>query len=262
MLCPKCQKENIEGSKICAFCAQPFANSNFQSQSSKEAEASMSPMNKTNARGTKNAVLMRMARESLKGKWGLAIVGGIVFGIFEVILNFIPYIGPIANLIIAGPLILGYIIFNLSLSRNQNAKIEQIFQGFNRFKIALEAFLTIVIFTFLWTLLFIVPGIIAGLSYRMTFYIIADDNSISASEAIEKSKKMMMGYKGKLFLMFLTFAGLGLLCLLTLGIGFIWLFPYASISVAKFYDDIKGNQLVTQKPSVENELKAIMNLKN
>jgi uncharacterized membrane protein len=83
-----------------------------------------------------------------------------------------------------------------------------------------------------------VPGIIAAISYSMTFYIMSEDNSISGTAAIDKSKKMMDGYKMKYFYLCLRFLGLALLCILTLGIGFLWLMPYIYVTCAKFYDDI------------------------
>jgi uncharacterized membrane protein len=93
-------------------------------------------------------------------------------------------------------------------------------------------------------LLLIIPGIIAALSYSMTFFIIADDESIEPMEALKKSKKMMEGYKLKLFYLSIRFFGLALLCILTLGIGFLWLIPYTYVTMAKFYDDIKDNPAV------------------
>jgi uncharacterized membrane protein len=75
----------------------------------------------------------------------------------------------------------------------------------------------------------------------MTYYIIAEDNSVGAMEAIDRSKKMMDGYKWKYFRLLLRFFGLSLLCILTLGIGFLWLIPYFHVTNAKFYDDIKSN---------------------
>ena len=80
----------------------------------------------------------------------------------------------------------------------------------------------------------------------MTFYILADDNTIGAMEAINLSKKMMYGYKWKFFGLILRFFGLALLCILTLGIGFLWLIPYINITIAKFYDDIKANSMNNQ----------------
>jgi len=192
---------------------------------------------------TENVVLMQMARESLKGKWGLAIGTFVVYLLITVTLQVIPVAGPIVSLIISGPFSLGLAIFSLAISRNQEARLEQIFQGFNNFGTALGTYLLMVLFILLWMLLLIIPGIIAALSYSMTFYILADDKSIGAMEAIDKSKQMMYGYKWKLFCLGLRFIGWALLCILTLGIGFLWLFPYIQVSVAKFYDDVKANPI-------------------
>ena len=63
---------------------------------------------------------------------------------------------------------------------------------------------------------------------------------LSPSEALRKSKEMMDGYKMKYFTLSLRFFGLALLCVLTLGIGFLWLAPYMQVTVAKFYDDLRG----------------------
>ena len=76
----------------------------------------------------------------------------------------------------------------------------------------------------------------------MAFFILHDNPDIGASEAIDRSKKMMNGYKGKLFGLCLSFLGWGILCCFTLGIGFLWLFPYMSLSVTNFYEDLKKNQ--------------------
>jgi uncharacterized membrane protein len=189
---------------------------------------------------TENDLLMRMARESLTGKWGLAVGTFLLYIIIVSVLQVIPFLGWIGSLIISGPMALGITIFSLSISRNQEARLEQIFQGFNNFGTALSAYLLMALFTILWMLLLIIPGIIAALSYSMTFYIIADDSNIRAMDAIDKSKRMMDGYKWKLFCLGLRFIGWGLLCILTLGIGLLWLIPYMSISVSKFYDDLKA----------------------
>lgn len=188
---------------------------------------------------TENAVLMRMARESLSGKWGLAIITFVVYFIISGMTQVVPLVGPMGSLILGGPFALGLAQFSLSISRNENAELEQIFKGFNHFATALAAYLLQLLFIFLWLLLLIVPGIIAAISYAMTFYIIADDSSIGAIEAIDKSKKMMDGYKMKYFTLCLRFLGWALLCILTLGIGFLWLIPYMQVTTAKFYDDIR-----------------------
>lgn len=196
---------------------------------------------------TTNLVLMKMARESLKDKWGIAIatflIYALIIGIVELSSETYPFVDLIL-LLISGPLSLGVSKFTINISRNQEARIEQLFDGFTNFKTSLGAYLLTVLFTLLWTLLLIIPGIIAALSYSMTFYIIADDDSIGAMDAIDKSKKMMYGHKWKYFRLLLRIFGLALLCILTLGIGYLWLFPYAQVCTAKFYEDIKEPQVV------------------
>jgi uncharacterized membrane protein len=190
---------------------------------------------------TNNITLMRAARESLRGKWGLAILTFFIFSLLTAAPGSVEYRGSVLTLIIGGPLTLGAAIFSLAVSRGQEARLEQLFDGFNRFSTALVAYLLIIVYVLLWSLLLIIPGIIAGLGYSMTFYILADDASIKPEEALHKSKTMMDGYKMKLFELCLRFFLLALLCILTLGIGFFWFIPYVHVTMAKFYDDIKGN---------------------
>ena len=195
---------------------------------------------------TTNLVHIKIARESHKDKWGIAIatflIYALIIGIVQGSAETYPFINLIL-LLISGPLSLGITKFTINISRNQEARIEQLFEGFSNFGTSTGAYLLTVLFTLLWTLLLIIPGIIAALSYSMTFYIIADDDSIGAMDAIDKSKKMMYGHKWKYFRLLLRIVGLSLLCILTLGIGFLWLLPYAQVSTAKFYEDIKEPQI-------------------
>ena len=190
---------------------------------------------------TENITLMRASREALKDKWGLAIGTFLIYILITGLPGSVEPRATIFSLIIGGPLALGVAIFSLSISRGQDARLEQLFLGFNRFSTALGAYLLMILYVVLWTLLLVVPGIIAGLGYSMTFYILADEPSIKAEEALRKSKAMMDGYKLKLFYLGLRFFLLALLCILTLGIGFLWLIPFVNVTMAKFYDDIKGN---------------------
>jgi uncharacterized membrane protein len=194
---------------------------------------------------TDNVTLLRAARESLKGKWGLAILTFLIYTLLTAgpgsveSHGSIPRLSSILILIIAGPLALGAAIFSLSISRGKEARLEQIFQGFNNFSTAFISYLLIILYVLLWALLLIIPGIIAALGYSMTFYILADDPLIKPQDALMKSKSMMNGYKLKLFYLGLRFFLLAILCILTLGIGFLWLIPYVHVTIAKFYDDIK-----------------------
>ncbi len=201
---------------------------------------------------TNNAELMRQARESLKGKWWLAAEVTIIYIIITGVVHLIPKIGPFAGLIIGGPVVLGFMMFFLELSRNKNPKIDTIFYGFKKtfFGVSLLAYLLMVLFIFLWSLLLIVPGIIAAFSYSMTFFIISENDKMKATEAMKLSKKMMNGNKWKYFCLQLRFIGWGILSLITLGIGLIWFIPYIQTTNAKFYDDIKNNNPENKKNQI------------
>ncbi|MDO6353906.1 DUF975 family protein [Caloramator sp. CAR-1] len=186
-----------------------------------------------------NSELKAAAREQLKGNWGVAILICLISGLVGSIIGFIPYVGPLLGIIISGPLALGLAISFLKLARREPFKFENLFDGFKNFKTAFLTQLLIAIFIFLWTLLFIIPGIIAGFNYAMAFYIISDNPEIGAMEAIRKSKEMMRGFRWKLFCLNLSFIGWVLLCVLTLGIGFLWLQPYMNASFANFYQNLK-----------------------
>lgn len=190
---------------------------------------------------TENKLLMAQARESLRNKWGTAVAALFIYLVLITILAIIPILGSIATIIIDGPLILGITLFSLTISRNSEARISQIFDGFSNFGTSFAAYILTGIFTILWMLLLIVPGIIASLSYSLTFFLIADNPRIDPLEAIRLSKKMMYGYKWKLFCLYFRFFWWFLLCILTLGIGYLWLAPYWQITFGKFYEDIRLN---------------------
>lgn len=188
----------------------------------------------------KNKELMRAARESLRGKWGLAIGTFLVYMIILGVPGSIQASGTLLTLIIGGPFLVGVAIFTLTIWRRGEARLEMIFDGFRNFTTAMVAYLLMVLYIVLWTLLLIVPGIIKALSYAMTFYILADHPETKAEDALKQSQAMMDGYKMKLFNLWLRFLLLGFLCILTLGIGFLWLVPYAHVTMAGFYDDLKN----------------------
>ncbi len=186
-----------------------------------------------------NKEIVALAWKTLEGKWG-AVVGTVfIVMLISMAASMIPKAGGLISLILTGPLTLGLVGYILAVSRGQEFHTDQVFNGFNRFSDAFFAYILVTIFVLLWALLLIVPGIIASISYSMTFFILADNPNIGAREAIKRSKSMMNGYKWKYVTLNLRFLGWAILCVLTLGIGFFWLVPYIQIAIAKFYDDIK-----------------------
>ena len=83
-----------------------------------------------------------------------------------------------------------------------------------------------------------VLGMLALLSYSQTFYVLADDPAPGAMEAVRRSKRMMTHRRLKLFCLWLRYYCWSLLCMLTCGIGYLWLMPYMGVGLARFYDDL------------------------
>jgi uncharacterized membrane protein len=96
-----------------------------------------------------------------------------------------------------------------------------------------------ILFVFLWALLFYIPGIVKGIAYSLSPFILKDNPELSANEAINLSQKMMKGHKFDLFFLMLSFIGWIILGAFTLGIAYMWLVPYMSATLAAFYQDVK-----------------------
>lgn len=202
---------------------------------------------------------MSQAREALKGRWGLAIGVNVIYYVIIMAVQIIPNqidpkAGSIIGIIVGAPLIVGIAVFSLSLARKQEATILQLFDGIKKFWTCLGTYLLAAIFILLWALLLIIPGIMAAYSYAMIYFILADNDEIGPLEAITKSKEMMRGNRWKFVCLSLRFTGWGLLCLLTLGIGFLWLLPYIYVSFARFYDDIKSTTEEIDLTGTEQEI--------
>ena len=147
----------------------------------------------------------------------------------------------IAMFIVGSAMELGYNRFNLALYEDKSApKIEMLFSRFAYFGNALVLRLLMFIKILAWTLLLFVPGIIAAYRYSMAPYILAENPTLPASEAIEQSKQMMSGNKWRLFCLQFSFIGWWLLSALTGGIGTIFLVPYVNSAITAFYLDLTG----------------------
>ena len=147
----------------------------------------------------------------------------------------------IAVLIVGSAVELGYNSFNLSLYESKaEPKIETLFSRFSYFGNALLLRLLMLVKIFAWALLFVVPGIVASFRYSMAPYIMAENPDLSATEAIEQSKRMMAGNKWRLFCLEFSFIGWWLLASLTGGIGAVFLRPYTKAAITAFYLDLTG----------------------
>jgi len=188
-----------------------------------------------------NTQIMSEARASLNGKWPLAIGTFLILLLISMGAALIPLAGQIIGILIAGPLAVGGAYFALNIVRDQVAQTDDLFFSFNNnLSNSILAYLLVVAFALIGFVLLIIPGIIVALALSQTWFILAENPSMDSYDAIMGSKKMMDGYKFKLFKIQLRLLGLGLLCLLTLGIGFLWLIPYQYVVYAKFYEEVKA----------------------
>jgi len=138
---------------------------------------------------------------------------------------------------------LGYARFNLDLTGGADARLESLFDYFRWFKTAFCARFLTGLFIFLWSLLLIIPGIVASYTYAMVPYILAEDPDMTASDAIAVSKRMMEGNRWRLFCLEFSFIGWIILSAFTLGIGNLFLTPYRAAAKAAFYRDLRGQNV-------------------
>lgn len=182
-----------------------------------------------------NVALMRRAKEQLAGQWTNAVIGSLIY----LVISSAASSTGIIEMILFGPLSFGFVLFMACLIDTRNSKLELLFSGFNRFVETLIAGLLFSLITSVGFALLIVPGFIAATGLGLTFFIMADDPQISGIDALKMSWNMMDGHKMELFCLWLRFLGWALLCLLTCGIGFIWLQPYMTAATLNFYRSLR-----------------------
>ncbi len=190
-----------------------------------------------------NSEIRHEARFAMSNNWGMAIVITIIDSLISSITGIFLYGLP--AIFVALPLSLGIAMTYLNLVRNsQPLELSPIFDGFKsgRYWKGVSIYLLVGIYTFLWTLLLIVPGIIKSLSYSLAPYIAADNPELSTEESICKSMEMMEGHKMQLFLMQLGYIALVLLSGLLFFLPILWLVPFYSAVMAKFYEEVKSVQ--------------------
>ncbi|HSU79111.1 MAG TPA: DUF975 family protein [Candidatus Angelobacter sp.] len=204
--------------------------------------------------------LKDQAREALANKWGLAVLVTLIYGLF---IYMVPRViewmlsggvsGPsepamprvISNLIsfLLAPLTIGFTWYFMDMFDGESVRWTRLFEPFdisNYLRMFGTVFL-ISLYSFLWTLLLIIPGIIKGLAYSQTYFVMKDHPELSINQAITRSRELMDGYKWKYFLFCLSFIGWAILAAIPLGIGFLWFLPYYYMSSVAFYRYIVNN---------------------
>ena len=209
--------------------------------------------------------LRQIARDNLSGNWGLSVAVTFVAGLFgalvtgtgstsrinideqilhqlpEFVITLLAILGSIAGImalvsfIIGGAVQLGYATYLLKQHDRANFEFSDLFSQFHRFGQGFAQHFLRGLYIFLWSLLFIIPGIVKTYAYAMTPFIMAENPEMTANEAITASREMMDGHKLELFWLGLTFIGWAFLSVFTLGIGSLFLNPYMNAAYAAFY---------------------------
>ncbi len=178
------------------------------------------------------------AKQALKGNLGISIGVIIVVGIILAVSEYVPF----ASIILTGIFSVGLAIVMLEIVRGWQVEFGDAFKGFNNFGTNCLAGVLVTVFTALWSLLFVIPGIVKAYSYAMTFYILADHPEMKPKDAITASRIMMDGHKFDLLVLELSFFWWYLLCGITFGLACLYVVPYVSAARAKFYDTIKDEK--------------------
>ena len=210
----------------------------------------------------------RAARASLRGNWAPAVLASLALLFLAVLLSVPTELFLYANLgpalffglqagsllistFLVVPLGVGYAVACLMLYETNDDRLsENMFKtAFSRYWHKVGGMFLMSLKVWLWSLLLVIPGIIMAHAYAMTPYILEEHPEIGAWEASRVSQKMMRGHKFRLFRLYLSFIGWALLCVPTLGVGFLWLVPYMQMSQAAFYSDLKaqhGDAAITE----------------
>lgn len=213
--------------------------------------------------------LKENAKNSLKGKWGEAILVLIIFGVISMAVTGIALIGnnaalnsadsiskflenpnsfnfgipqiisSILGILVSAFLALGSVSYFLKVSRNEEVTFKELFSKTSLWLLYIGVTIMTSIFIGLWSLLLLIPGIIASYRYSMVNYIMVDNPELGVFGAIKRSKEIMVGHKMDLFILQLSFIGWLLLSMLTLGILMLYVTPYMNVTFANFYNSIK-----------------------
>lgn len=189
------------------------------------------------------------ALANLDKAWAPAAIATLIFYVVTLAITYSIEFGigseySLLATLITLPLSYGILVLFLDFARGEKIENSKLFDGYKYgFQRIFTTGLLQLIYTVLWYLLLIIPGIIKSYSYSMTYYILKDNPELKNNAAIEKSMQMMDGHKMDLFLLHLSFIGWAILCLLTMGIGFLFLIPYMYTAQAHFYEDLKKQSI-------------------
>ena len=157
-------------------------------------------------------------------------------------------VGVLVAIFITANMQFGFDVAILRFNRSREDTVNEMFRaGFKEdYGRVLGIVLLTALYTLLWSLLLIIPGIIKAYSYSMTNLIAEDNPELGPNACIERSMAMMDGHKMDLFLLDLSYIGWILLGIISCGIGMLWIAPWMQMAHVKFYEQLKAEALTTE----------------
>ncbi len=208
------------------------------------------------------AELKAAAKSQIKGKIGILFLITLIIGVLSffagLILGLIPVVGSFVSTIIVTPAFaLSIYKVYLNIAAGGTPTAGDSFEGFNDFWAAFKVTFLVGLFTFLWSLLFVIPGIVKFYAYSMSMYVLAENKGKPALECINESKKMTNGHKADLFVLDLSFIGWLLLGSITFGLAYIWVAPYIQATKANVYNSLKPVIEIPAEPVAAAEAETV-----
>ncbi|NLN80823.1 MAG: DUF975 family protein [Erysipelotrichia bacterium] len=187
----------------------------------------------------------RIADEKLTGKGNLS---ALVYLIYSLIIGALSSMAGVGLLLLGGPVHLGLANYIYDVYHGENVDVVTLFKPFNK-DILKSIILGAVsaIYIALWSLLFVIPGIIKMYSYSMIYFIQLENLDMHYEEVITKSRKIMKGNKGRLFCIHLSYIGWFILSALTFGILLFWVMPKVQMAKYELYRQISFDPLLIKE---------------
>lgn len=194
------------------------------------------------------AELKEMAKSQLKGRVWILFGCNLIVGLLSSAMGIIPFLGWIAIIFISPVLQYGLSKLYLDVTKGEEPSIDAVFQGFSNFWKVFATQFVAGLLAFLWSFLFIIPGIIKGIAYSQVNYIRAENPDMDIMEAIKESERIMNGHKMEYFILGLSFILWTLLMSITCGLAGIYVIPYMGLTMTNFYNKIKQPVVMDKQP--------------
>ena len=181
------------------------------------------------------AQLKNLAKSQIKGNvLMLALITVIGMG-----LGYLASMIPVLGLFVMPLMSLCIIYVYLKLANGVKPDISELFNHFDAIWPVFKVYVLTMVFTVLWTMLLVIPGIIKAYAYSQAYYVLAENPGIGAREALRRSEAMMKSHKMEMFMLNMSFMGWAILGTFTFGLLYIWLIPYMQATMTNFYNSIK-----------------------